>query len=241
MNLKIYQAYYKDEQLPHLDSVFTPYDNRVNAIPHLREYPFWKVLFGKHEDDELHWGLVSWRWYEKTRIKPIELISWIEQNPGYDVYHIDPFLDVTATYINTWVQGERWHPGILNFCNILFPKIGIKTRAEDLFFKSEHFATCNFFIGNSLFWKQWMHYVDSVLNVCFEHDTLYDYLYKNTVVYNEQRITNFIFVIERLFSNFLLTQKTLKVKKFPVTHLSYRERFGSSHSRLVQIYEEKNQ
>lgn len=240
MNLTIYQSYYEKEQLSVIDNLFTPYDNTSNAIPHLREYLLWKHLYGRHENDDLTWGLLSWRWYEKTKISPKELHDWINQNPDYDVYHVDPFLDVSISYSNLWIHGERWHPGMLKFCEILFPKIGINVSPEKLIFKPEHFATCNFFIGNNLFWKDWMNFIDSILHICFEHDILYDYLYKNTVIYNGKRITNFSFVIERLFSTFLFLQNKLKVKKFPVTHLSYRERFGSNHSRMVDIYQERS-
>lgn len=240
MDLIVYQAYYDKSQLQHLDSAFTPYDNTLNAIPHLREYSFWKFLYGRHEKTNTHWGLVSWRWYEKTKIQPSHFCDWILNNPGYDVYHVDPFLDVTVSYINTWVQGDVWHSGMLNFCDILFPKIGMNISARNLIFKSDHFATCNYFIGNSKFWNEWLTYVDSILNICFHDDFLYNYLYRDTVSHNNQRITNFSFVIERLFSNFLITQKTLKVKKFPVEHISFRERFGSDHSKMVHIYHEKN-
>jgi hypothetical protein len=129
---------------------------------------------------------------------------------------------------------------MLKFCDILFPKIVINVSARNLVFKSDSFATCNFFVGNAKFWNEWLTYVDTILNVCFYDDSLYNYMYKDTVIHNKQRITNFIFVIERLFSNFLISQKTLKVKKFPVDHISYRERFGSSHPRMLEIYQEKN-
>lgn len=239
-NLIIYQAYYDKAQLEHLDSEFVPFDNTLNAIPHLREYSFWKYLYGRHENTNDFWGLVSWRWYEKTGVLPKEFRQWILNNSGYDAYHLDPFLDVAITYPNTWVQGEIWHPGMINFCKRLFPKIGLDIAVEELIFSAEHFATCNYFVGNSIFWKKWLNYVDTILNVCFFDDELYNYLYRDTVVHNQQRITNFSFVIERLFSNFLYQEKELKIKKFPVEHESYRKRFSSHHKKMVEIYNQKN-
>jgi len=54
MNLILYQAYYDNNQLPLLDSIFTPYDNTENAKPELREYPMWKNLLEKHKDTDAY-------------------------------------------------------------------------------------------------------------------------------------------------------------------------------------------
>ena len=125
MNLKIYQAYYDEAQLPNLDPVFLPFDNTNNSTPHLREYPMWQKLYEEHKDTDAHWGLMSWRWLQKTNLPPAQFRDWILANPGYDVYHIDPFPDLPNQYMNIWTQGDVWCPGMNDFCNRLFPKLGI--------------------------------------------------------------------------------------------------------------------
>ena len=111
MNLILYQAYYQQEQLANLDSTFTPYDNTANSEPHLRELPMWRKLLEQHKDSDLHWGLLSWRWLQKTGVPPIKFKEWILANEGYDVYHIDPFAHLANEFPNLWVQGDIWHPG----------------------------------------------------------------------------------------------------------------------------------
>ena len=240
MNLILYQAYYDNNQLPILDSTFTPYDNTENAKPELREYPMWKNLLEKHKDTDVYWGLLSWRWMQKTELPSSEFRDWILANPDYDVYHMDPSLEVTANYVNLWVQGDQWHPGMLKFANRLFPKIGITEKAEELVYKSDDFATCNYYIGNSKFWTEWLTFLDNTLEICRGDGELYNYLYREGKGYNGSWIPFFSFVTERLLSIFLIQNRHIKVKKFPVEHPCYAKRFGSQFHQFVEEYKRKN-
>ena len=40
-NMKIFQLYYKPEQVANLDPAFVPYDNTANPKPELREWYIW--------------------------------------------------------------------------------------------------------------------------------------------------------------------------------------------------------
>lgn len=247
MNLKIYQAYYDDSQIPFLESEFYPFDNTQNAVPGLREYPLLKKLFKENKDTDLYWGLVSWKWKEKTNLDAKEFKTWILDNPGYDVYHFDPHLEVAATCNNLWSQD-----GYTDFANKLFPKIGINTRCENVVYRAEDFATCNYFIGNSKFWKEWFLYVDDILVMCSQDDDLYRMLYKEGRPYENVKngvvetnwIPNFTFIVERLVSLFFIQNRNIKVKKFPVEHECYEKIFNfgkQKHQILVQIYNSKKE
>lgn len=240
MNIAIYQSFYEPNQKYFLSQKFIPFDNTANPIPHLREYLPWKFLQGKYDQSNDYWGLVSWRWVEKTSVNPSEFYDWIESNPGYDFYYLDPFLDVAAQYPNTWVQGNQWHQGMLEFANRLLPMIDIHERAENIILSAKEFATCNFFIGNKYFWNQWISFLENALNKCFFDDKLYDYMYRNTHDYNGQKITYFSFVVERLFSMYLKYKCDLKSLKFPIDHISYKQRFGAGYGQLRALYNSKN-
>jgi len=240
MNLQIYQAYYDPAQLSKLDSSFIPFDNTENKEPNLREYPMWKKLFEQHRDSDVHWGLMSWRWHEKTKIAGYQFKKFIEMNEGYDCYHFDPFANLFTQYKNLWVQGEQWHPGMLKFANRLFPKIGITEKAEELVYKADDFATCNYYIGNSKFWTEWLTFLDNTLEICRGDGELYNYLYRDGKGYNGSWIPFFSFVTERLLSIFLIQNRHIKVKKFPVEHECYAKRFGSQFHQFVEEYKRKN-
>lgn len=216
MNLQIYQAYYKQEQIPHLDPAFITYDNTINAQPHLREYPMWQKLYEKHKDSDAHWGLMSWLWFEKTKLSSEIFKDWILENPGYDVYHIDPFADLPHQYKNIWIQGNVWCPGMVDFCNGLFPKLGIETRVEDFYNAPIDFATCNYFVGNSKFWTNYLDFLDKCLKICADDPDLNDYIYVKGGTYNGHFVPNFPFVVERLFSLHNILNRQIKVKKYPL-------------------------
>jgi hypothetical protein len=216
MNLQIYQAFYKQEQVPHLDPAFITYDNTINAQPHLREYPMWQKLLDKHKDSDAYWGLMSWLWFEKTRIPAQIFKDWMLENPGFDVYHIDPFPELPHQYANIWTQGEVWCPGMVDFCNRLFPKLGIETRVEDYIYAPFDFATCNYFVGNSKFWTNYMAFLDKCLKLCAEDPALNEYIYVKGKEYNGHFVPNFPFVTERLFSLHNILHRDITVKKYPL-------------------------
>lgn len=125
MNIKIYQAYYKKDQINRLDSSFIPLDNTINPNPLWMEY--W--LFLNHYKNEeykssKYTGILSWRFNEKTYLTGKEFINFIENNPGHDVYFINPFPYQCYMYKNVWIQGERWHPGLLEVTQSTLNKKG---------------------------------------------------------------------------------------------------------------------
>lgn len=215
MNLKIYQAYYDNSQLSHLDSDFIPFDNTDNQTPHLREYPMWKKLYEQHKDTDNFWGLMSWRWHEKTKIAGYQFKQFIEANKGYDCYHFDPFSHLYKEHRNLWTQGEQWHSGMLKYANKLFPQIGIKERAEDLQYDREDFGTCNYYVANNKYWSSLLEFMDLCIEISKKNEEMNNYLFIDGRMYNGHIIPNFSFVMERLFSLHNYINKGLfKVKRY---------------------------
>ena len=105
---------------------------------------------------------------------------------------------------------------MIDFCNRLFPKLGIETRVEDYRYTAEEFATCNYFVGNSKFWTNYMSFLDKCLKLCAEDSALNDYIYVKGKEYNGHFVPNFPFVIERLFSLHNILNRQIKVKKYPL-------------------------
>lgn len=215
MNLQVYQAYYDNSQLSKLDTAFIPYDNTENKEPHLREYPMWKKLFEKHKDTDAYWGLMSWRWHEKTKIAGYQFTQFIEANEGFDCYHFDPFPNLYKQYKNLWVQGDQWHPGMLNYANKLFTKLGIKDRAENLQYDREDFGTCNYYVGNGNYWNNLLNFMDYCLKLSDDDEEMHKYLFVDGRLYNGHVIPNFAFVTERLFSlHNYLNRNFFRIKRY---------------------------
>lgn len=250
-NLLIYQMFHRKEDISKLDPAFIPLDNTINAKPHLFEYPIQKKLFLKHKDSDYYWGLVSSKWYEKTCLSGEVFKQWILDNPGYDVYHIDPNVTQSIFYHNLWVQGEETHKGpMMDFANKMFAEMGHSIDVRNLSIKPEYFTTTSFHIGNSKFWKEWYLFLDHALVTCSQNEELHNFLYNTMAVHRESKVPFFTFVVERLLTIFFITNTSnIKIKKFPIEHESYRKMLTDDndyyaktiahYKRLNEEYDEK--
>jgi hypothetical protein len=242
MNLKIYQCYYEESQLEKMNGdSFIPFDNTENKNPELREYVLWKKGYEMHKDEDCHWGIMSWRWLEKTKLPEIEFKEWITNNPGHDVYYMDPFLDVSVIYPNLWVQGDIWHPGLKDFANRLFPKLGITKSVDDLYYDSRDFLTCGFFVGNQKFWTNFLEFVDRCIDICKGDEKLNYYMFEKKISYNGGEIPNFSFIVERLFSLYSYLNPNLNSRKFPIENECYTKMYGDAHKQIVFTYNKKEE
>lgn len=198
MEVKIYQNFFLEEQKQHLDSAFIPYDNTKNEQPELREYPIFKKIFHElHKDspDDLYWGLVSWRWKEKTSIEGKDYIKWIYDNPGYDLYHLNHH-KLAAKDINCFVQGDKCHRGMLNYLKKLSNVIEIKFNFENKL-EQKYFISSSHYVMNSKQWSQWLLFLEKCLDATRNHRELNQYVMATTKRYNNN-VLNITFVIERL-------------------------------------------
>ena len=231
MAVNLYQSFYQIDQVQFLDSICIPFDNTRNEEPNLREYPLFKKVYDLEEDSGNHWGLLSFRFEEKTNLSVKEFKEWIEQNPGYDVYYIDPFLDVSVSYPNLWVQGERWHPGLYTYFKRL-----VGDTADRVIYHPDDFVTCNFFVGNQKFWMGYFNFVDHIIGLAETDDILKYYMFQHQVKYNGQIVTYFSFIIERLLSLYFYHYRDVSKKKFPIEHDCFKRKYGDLHPQLVNAY-----
>ena len=215
MKIKIYQSFYKPEQFASLDKAFIPYNNLKNLNPQLSEYPLIIDLYSKNFNYDGYWGMMSWRFNEKTNISGSKFIDLISANPGYDVYHYNPFHGAKLSYNNPFTHGEDHHPGMVNFINRLLLLMGYNIDIKLENFAEDHFVFCSYYVGNQRFWENWMSFQDSAMTIANNDQQLNTYLYHTLTNYRDKSIINFSFVIERLVNLFLhLYSKQFLVKGF---------------------------
>lgn len=235
MNLEIYQAFYQAEQVPFLEPDFIPYDNTEDDKV-LLEYAMWKKVHKKKKGTDRYWGILSWRWREKTGLYGLFFKEWILANPGYDVYHFDPYISLLH-FKNLWMHGDKCHPGMAEYINKLLPKLGYNFNIEDLEYTSNNFGTCHYFIGNDTFWKSYLKFLDTVIEITKLDPELNKYMFETESTYRERGQVNFPFVVERLFSLFCILNPKIKVKKYPYESFCFKDRLGSEYAQhLCQSY-----
>jgi len=206
-NIKVLQIYYKPELRQHCDPLFEPLDNTANPRPDLREWYNWDQEHERLVSSNLdYWGFVSWKFKEKTNLTGQQVFDWIQQNPGHDVYLLNPCIINEALFLNSWEQGDLWHPNISGIGNKFLEKLGyndIDVRSMVLDRNKTVFA--NYVIGNRRFWTKFMEFSRRLFTEAEK-----DSIFKNEVFgaggsnyAHDKSLPNFTFLIERLIPTFL--------------------------------------
>jgi len=217
MNLKIYQAYFKNDQIPLLDSVFTPLDNTENLHPELREYAInlkaYNLAVAAGAD---MWGTFSYHWRSKIMLMDAEgIFRRIEDNPGYDVYFFNGHYDQVVLSYNVWEQGQWHHKNILKIVEYLFPKLGIDSLVLLQPMGRNHmFFSCHC-VASKEFWDGFLDLATRYYNEIENLPNNIKELHNGSANYpGDLSAWYFPFIHERLFSTYLFINKH-KFKALP--------------------------
>lgn len=216
MDVKIFQSYYKSFQMEALDPDFIPYDNRNSDTWQYCEIPMLFSLYDQHKNYDGYWGLVSWRWYEKTSDLPgKKYIDWIKNNPGYDVYGLDMYHHLELRYPNPILAADNFHPGILNYFSRLLTLLGRNDIDLHGQMPPQFNIYCHYYVGNKQFWDSWMQFLQLVINLSQKDDELRKYAFDN-VFFRTKELPAIVFCAERLAMLFLMMNKSkFSVLRFP--------------------------
>lgn len=206
-NTKIFQIYFKPELKQFCDPLFTPLDNTANPRPELRE---WDVWDREHENilkENLdYWGYVSWKFKEKTNLTAEQVFAHINDNPGYDVYLFNPCIVNEALFINSWEQGDFYHPHISDVGNTFLSKLGYTDiDLRSILLDRNRTVFANYVVGNERFWSEFMAFSRRLFTEAdkdqdFKHQVFGEGLSNYA---HDKSLPNFTFLIERLIPSFL--------------------------------------
>lgn len=232
----IYQIYYNDEQIPLLDPNFIAYDNSKAVDPKQFEYDAFINLYeNKCHEKKTYVGAVSWKFNEKTGINGDKFLKFIQKNPGYDVYFINPFPRLIK-YTNPWLQGELFHANLIHITQAIFDQlnysIDLRKTQNDIFTT----AYCNYWVGNHYFWEKYMNFTRPI----------YDYIFQNApLVLRElclekaadciNGFSYYPFIFERLFSLLLIIDPSIKHKVYQFSYKELRSRYSIKEATQIQL------
>jgi hypothetical protein len=210
-NMKIFQIYYKPELAQHCDPAFTPYDNTANVGSELREWAVWERFYEDTKSGVLSeeldlWGLVSWKFKEKTNLNGEQFVDWIKANPGYDVYFVNPCIINEAVFLNSWEQGDIHHPNISNIGNSFLTKLGYEdVSVRDMVLDRNRTMFANYIVGTRKFWDEFMAFSNQLFTEA-EKDPVFKHQVFGQGLSNyahDKSLPNFTFLIERLVPTFI--------------------------------------
>ena len=242
MTPQIYQIFYLDYQKSSLEKDFIPYDNRANPRPEWCEYFVFRENFNKGICSTGHpTGFISWKFNQKTGLHGTDFHQFIRENSGADVYFINPFVDEAAFYQNLWLQGERNHPGLIELSQHIFDRVGYKIDLKSLVMPFEKSLYCNYFVGNTKFWKSFMEFCEPI------YDEIENNLDPESKKFLSQRADQTIkadyrpFIFERLFSTFLCLHPEISSKSYANSPKALELRYGKESARFIgQLADLKN-
>ncbi len=223
MNLHIYQSYYLSEQISKLDPNLIPFDNS-NGSKELLEYGIFKEIYPRHTELNDYWGVLSWKYLEKINIPSNHIKGWITSNPGYDVYFINPHIDIIKCY-NLWIQGEEFHPGMIEYCDSLLNELGYNFSIQELEYTADEFSSCHYIVGNRVFWSSYLRWTDRILKISINNIKMNQYLFEKGTNHYGLFLKNFPFVFERLFTLYWILHPTIKIKKYPYEASPYDKKW----------------
>jgi hypothetical protein len=208
-SIGVYQNYYHSSQVERLDPAFIGYDNLDNSAPELRETHLFRKLYGDGAyKRHTYCGMVSPKFGGKTKISGKIFIDFIESNPGFDVYFINPYPQNAYFSFNAWEQGEFYHPGISRLAQTLFNAAGNGWRVDDLRSDKATLLYCNFWVGNEKFWHVYMQQIESMLSAldrmsAAERDEYFSSATVNSPVPYPRESPMIAFIMERVFSTLI--------------------------------------
>ena len=237
--MKIYQAYMDVRQREFICKDAVPYDASANSAPGTREYDLFKIIHAEpaSRDSREPWGLVSWKFEHKSPIAFREFHDFCRTAfaNGADCAFINPMIGNEAVYANGWEQGVHCgHTGIEKLAYFLEEHMNIRVASVS---DVNTFAFCNYFVANNRFRERYFSFIDQALQLLdseAERGTEVGQLYSGSGQYERDATASMrIFVIERLFSSFLLQQGELTVAARLPSALEFDRKFGVHMGRLL--------
>jgi hypothetical protein len=214
MTVAIHQIYFDPAQEASLEPAFTPLPNLDNPYPERREFYLFERFYRNqgHRQADLS-GLVSHKFRQKTQVTGEAFIAWIEANPGYDAYFINPFPQTVYWFFNVWEQGEKSHRGIMALAQDVFDALGYPIRLK-AFPRTDAQTTAfsNFWVATPAFWDAFMAFALPVYDYMLDERHAARY-FEST--YHDSEAEIFPFIIERLFTTFIVTHPEYKTLAHP--------------------------
>lgn len=239
-DIQIHQIYFRSQQIPFLSKDFSPYFNKVadefyESGVFKREYQLKSFL--KHA----YTGYVSWKFELKSFVNSRDFLNLYLEKPNCDVYFLNPFPELVGKYKNVWLQGDRWHPGLLSLSQNIFDHLGISVDLREIENNEKTTLYCNYWYGSKYFWGEFMDFCGPFYRLFENKDSSFykeirkasQYHYGGTLI---------PFFMERLFSTFLVLRPDINSFGYVWTPerqlemiLRMRDRLNQSQASLEEI------
>lgn len=216
MKTCIYQICYSPETMANVPEGFLVLDNLANERPDWREY--WAIrqfLLNNYLSEDTLYGFFSPKFHSKTTLDHSKIQAFLASNyKDQDVVSFSPFWDLMSIFKNVFEQGDFFHPGLSETCQMFADRHAASLDLKDAITHSGNTIFCNYFLATKTFWMQWLKLGELLFSASeLQHGELSEKLNADTS-YGVQRVPMKVFVQERLATICLLANKGTKCLNF---------------------------
>jgi len=214
--LHIHQIFYSEETRLSNDPGFLGLDNLTNLRPDWREYwPIRNCLLNNQLVEDDYYGFFSPKFKSKTNLSAEDVYSFINASTDEpDVFLFSPFFDQAAFSLNIFQQAAAVHDdsssAIAQSAIIIAPNAAINEVVMD----STNIVYCNYFVAKPAFWRVWLKSCELIFSIAEENTTILGNRLNTLTNHDGGEVSTKVFIIERVASLLLSTQKHWKVKAF---------------------------
>ena len=211
---RIYQIYYNDETRQSIPSGFIPLNNIKNERPDWREFwPIRNFLISNTLEDDIYYGFFSPRFSEKTGLDPKKVHEFIQQcDAENQLIHFSPYWDMNSFFLNSFVQGDFFHPGLLDVYKTICQKLKLNINPEKIVTHAGDTVFCNYFIAKKSFWTKWLELAEEIflagespeenlyvsMNQNRNRDSYYSQDSYPLKIFVQERLVNLVLAISKL-------------------------------------------
>ena len=167
MKANIFQIFHDEAGRSQLDPGFEALDNTASTKRDWLEYDAVRSYFLSHSvnDDELY-GFLPADFASKTALDAQAVHSFIEANPGHDVYTFFPSSDEGACHLNVFEQGNRLHPGLIEAAQTYLREIELDVDLLTLATDSRSTVSGHYVVAKPSFWQTWFALTEKLFDLC---------------------------------------------------------------------------
>jgi hypothetical protein len=212
---QIHQIFYSEETRRSLDNGFIPLEN-ANARPDWYEY--WVIrdfLLHQPLEEDVFYGFLSPKFGLKTGLGSSDVFRFLATVPEQtDVVTFSPHFDAGALFSNVFQQGANEHPNawqvFVESARFMSPGANLDTLLMD----SSNTVFCNYFVAKPRFWRHWFSRAELIFQVAEQNASPLGHALNDGTRHSNSVSPTKVFVIERLVSLLLATERRWQVKSF---------------------------
>lgn len=210
----VHQIYYSEQTKEQNDKGFIQLDNLRNERPDWREYwPIRNFLKNNELNEKSYYGFFSPKFFSKTGLASNTVYDFIKDSEN-DVCIFSPFFDQSAFPINIFEQAATQHEGIYPILESAFKVINAEVDITSLVMDSTNTIFCNYFVAKKGFWEEWLRCCELIFDICEANSCELGRNLNGMTNHDGSNAPTKVFVIERIASFILATQKNWKISTF---------------------------